>query len=137
MCGDHFDLEEFPRWFPDGDVFSFEENGCEYLSGSAFESHEEFSKIYDMSLQVIDELSAIISLLRQGHRRSADLEVIKETDHGKRARYSSASTVITFLSKVTSATVVDGQSLEDLAVTHEQELLSVVIHNYHLRAALD
>lgn len=136
LCGDHFDLEEFPRWFPDGDVFSFEENDCVYLAGPVFESHEEFSSIYDMAPQVIDELSAVISLLCPGHRRPVDFEVLKETDDGKRARYNPASTVITFRSKVKSATVVDGKSLEDLSIMQGQELLSAAINNYHLRTAL-
>ncbi|MDY7117443.1 hypothetical protein RAN53_13905 [Halomonas sp. SSL-5] len=136
LCGDNFDLEEFPRWFPDGDIFSFEENGSVYLSGPAFESHEEFSKIQDMALQVIYEFSAVISLLCPGHRRPADFEVIKETDDGKHERYIPASTIATIRSKVKAVPVVGGQGLEELSITQGQVLLSGAIDNYHLRTAL-
>jgi hypothetical protein len=38
LIGERFDLEEFPRSFPDGDVHAIEENGEFFLVGSSFES---------------------------------------------------------------------------------------------------
>ena len=37
LSGDHMDLEEFPRCFPDGDISAVEENGAFFLLGPAFE----------------------------------------------------------------------------------------------------
>ena len=38
VLGERMDLEELPRYFPDGDVYAIEENGKFYLLGSALES---------------------------------------------------------------------------------------------------
>jgi LmbE family N-acetylglucosaminyl deacetylase len=38
LDGQKLDLEEFPRWFPRGDVYGIEEKGEYYLTGPAFET---------------------------------------------------------------------------------------------------
>lgn len=37
LSGERMDLEEFPRWFPDGEVSAIEENEAFFLVGPAFE----------------------------------------------------------------------------------------------------
>jgi hypothetical protein len=49
--GYQFDLEEFPNWFPDGDVYAIEENGSVYLVGPAFEGLLKDSQVYKTALQ--------------------------------------------------------------------------------------
>lgn len=134
--GDHVDLEEFPHWFPEGDVYAFEENSQVFLAGQAFESHDDAAQVQEMALQVVDEFSAVVSLLWPSHRRPEVAAVIRETDEGKRNQHVFLSAVLSARSKVRATLVVEGEAAEGPSETQGQKLLSGALANAHLRVAL-
>lgn len=54
LDGEWADLEEFPHWSPDGDIFAFQEGEKVYLAGLKFELCEDAAQVQDIALQVIE-----------------------------------------------------------------------------------
>ena len=55
LSGERMDLEEFPRWFPDGDIYAIEENGTFFFVGSALEALPDSEAVRGLSLIHISE----------------------------------------------------------------------------------
>lgn len=83
--GDLFDLEEYPRWFPRGDVYAVTLDGETFLTGSAFQKFGDAVQVRDAAVQVLDEFSSVISLLWSSLRRpTISGRIMYEDDNGDR-----------------------------------------------------
>jgi hypothetical protein len=80
LSGEPFDLEEYPRHFPDGDVFATEENGTFFLVGGAFEVLSSADAVLSEAVRALDRFSAVISLLWPSLRKVTATHVFRETD---------------------------------------------------------
>jgi hypothetical protein len=84
LSGDHMDLVEFPRWFPDGEVFAIEENGDFFLVGSGFEILSDAKAVRAEAVRILERLTGVISLLWPPLRNPEVSHVIRESDDGRR-----------------------------------------------------
>jgi len=136
--GEHSDLEEFPHWFPDGDVYAIEENNSVYLVGSAFEkfSVSEDGHVHEAALQAVDELSAIIKLLWSSFQRPQVGDVFLEDASGKRQKFVYLAGSITIRINARGTLTVSGTGQNRKSPTQAQTLLSGLRTNVHLRAAM-
>ena len=63
LVGEHFDLEEFPAKFPDGELYAIEKDGGVYLVGPEFERLNDARLVREHAKGAIEEMSSVISLL--------------------------------------------------------------------------
>jgi len=134
--GEHSDLEEFPRWFPDGDIYAIEENNSVYLVGSAFEKFSEAGHVHEAALQAVDELSAVIKLLWSSFRPPKVGHVFREDADGKRNGFVFLTGSITVRAKARATLTVSGAGQNQKTPTQAQTLLSGSRTNVHLRTAM-
>src|SRR5688572_32513 len=87
LSGERMDLEEFPRWFPDGDVYAVEENGAFFLVGPMLEGLPDAQAVLNEAVRVLDGFAAVISLLWPSLKKPTASHVFRETDEGKRNAY--------------------------------------------------
>jgi hypothetical protein len=80
--GDALDLEEFPQWFPDGEIVGVRNGSAFFLGGPAFDQQTEPAAVQTIAAQAIDELSAVILLLWPSFRRPVVGRVIRVADDG-------------------------------------------------------
>jgi hypothetical protein len=127
------DLEELPRYFPDGDVYAIEENGKFYLLGSALESLADAEAIRAEAARRLDLFAAAISLLWTSMRKPRLGNVIREED-GKRRIFIEVEDTVSSRSKV-SATI-SGSPVQPVQKTQAQEILARADKSPHLKEAL-
>lgn len=63
LVGESADLEEFPRWFPDGEAHAIAEGVNVFLTGLVFDRFDTPSEVFETAEQVLDEFVAVIMLL--------------------------------------------------------------------------
>ncbi len=136
LSGDHMDLEEFPRSFPDGDVFAIEENGAFFLVGPAFEVLPNAEAVLGEATRALDHFTAVISLLWPSLRKPAASHVFRETDEGKRDAFVFLSGSISGRSKVHAVALSVGARPQQPQRTQAQELLGRASGSPHLGVAL-
>lgn len=134
--GEYSDLEEFPRWFPDGDVYAIEENRSVYLVGSAFEEFSEAGQVHEAALQAVDELSGVIKLLWSSFQRPRVGSVFREDANGKRKGFVFCAGSITVRSKLCATATVSGAGQNRKTPTQAQTLLYGSRMNGHLQSAM-
>ena len=134
--GDPFDLEEFPYWFPDGDVYAIAENGTVYITGPAIEALKDSSQVREAALQAVDEFSAVIALLWSSLQRPSVGHVYRDGDDGKRQTFAFGSATATARCKVRATGTVDGVRQERREPTQAQRLLAGSRVNHHLQVAV-
>ncbi|MET0790586.1 MAG: hypothetical protein ABW061_03630 [Polyangiaceae bacterium] len=78
------DLEEFPFWFPTGEVFAFAEAESVFLTGPAFERFRDAVEVRDAAQQVLDDFCAIGSLLWPALHAPRIGTILREDADGKR-----------------------------------------------------
>ncbi len=135
LSGDRMDLEEFPRWFPDGEVFAIEENGTFYLMGDAFETLPNAEAVLGEAVRALDRFTAVISLLWPSLRKPTASHVIRETDEGNRGVYVFLSDGISARAKA-GAVLSGGAPHPPPRPTQAQEMLRRAIRSPHLEVAL-
>ena len=136
LSGERLDLKEFPHWFPDGAIFSIEENGEFFLVGPAFEMLSSADEVLREAVRALDRFSAVISLLWPSLRRPTATHVFRETDEGKRDAFVFMSGSISARSKLRAVGVSVGSSPLPPEPTQAQELLRRAVGNPHLEIAL-
>lgn len=134
--GDSFDLEEYPYWFPDGDVYATAENGTVYITGPAIDALNEASQVYEAALQVLDEFSAIITLIWSSLLRPSVGHVYREDDDGTRQAFLFAGGSSAGRSKARATGAIDGVQQERGAPTQAQHLLAGSRISRHLQVAI-
>ena len=131
------DLEEFPRWFPDGDVFAIEENGTFFLVGAVFEGFSDAEAVRGEAVRAIDRFTAVISLLWPNLKKPLATHVVRETDEGKRnSTIFIATGTISARSKAFAPAVPVGGPPLQPQPTRAQELLQRARGHPHLETAL-
>jgi hypothetical protein len=88
LSGHDIDLEEFPFWFPDGEVFSIQENQEYFIVGSAFEALSNPEEVLRKAEKAVDQFSAIILLFWPSLQKPEIRCVIRESDDGRRNAYA-------------------------------------------------
>ena len=87
LDGEAVDLEEYPRWFPDGDVHACSEGEKVFLCGAAFDRLGSSIDVLAAADQALDELSGVILLLWPGFCRPILGPVYLVDESGNRARH--------------------------------------------------
>lgn len=135
LDGDHFDLEEYPRWFPKGEVHAVTVGAETFLTGSAFDKFDSAVQVREAALQVLDEFSSVISLLWSSLKRPAiNGSIIYEDENGKRNVHHVLTVEgCTVRSKCGTVSVfVNG--VEQVAPrTQAEQLLEASRHDAHLQ----
>jgi len=62
LRGDRMDLEEFPEWFPNGEIFAVEEAGRFYLVGPALDALHDADDVLKAATGALDRFTAVILL---------------------------------------------------------------------------
>lgn len=135
--GDRIDLEEFPYWFPSGDVFALAEGDSVFIAGPALERLDGPSEVLEAATQALDEFSAIIALLWASLQRPSVGNVYREDETGTRKSYAFASFHASGRSKVRarSTLTVSGGSPVSRGPTQAQQLLAASRRSTNLQVA--
>jgi len=136
LCGERFDLEEFPRWFPDGEVSAIEENDAFFLVGPAFEILPNAEAVLGEAVRALDQFTAVISLLWPSLRKPTVSHVIREADGGRRDAFVFLSASASGRSKVHAVLGSVGETQQKPQRTQAQELLRRATGSPHLELAL-
>jgi len=136
LSGERADLEEFPRSFPDGEVFAIEENEAFFLVGPAFEVLPNAEAVLREAVRALDRFTAVISLLWPGLRKPTASHVVRETDEGTRNVFAFMSASLSMRAKVHADLGVLGETQQKPQRTQAQELLSQAAGSPHLELAL-
>ena len=134
--GTSFDLEDFPYWFPRGQVFATADADGTYLVGELLEACSDSAAVYQTAETLLDEMHAVICLLDPGIRRPTIGVVLRENDAGKRTGTIYASATIGGRSKVRATLTVEGAANTPPSETQAQLLLAAAQVNRHLRIGL-
>ena len=134
--GTPFDLEDFPHWFPCGQVFATADADGTYVAGELLEACSDSASVYQSAETLLDEMHAVICLLDPGIRRPTIGVVLREDDTGKRTGTVYASATIGGRTKVRATLSVDGAANTPQAETQAQLLLKAAQASRHLRIAL-
>lgn len=133
--GERFDLDEFPYWFPAGEIFAVPDGEKVFLAGEGFEMLEDAGQVRERGLQALDEFSAIIALLWPSLQRPRIGTVFREADNGSRVGHVFLSGSLQARSKVRATLSVSGTPQTDPAPTQAQTLLERSRSNPHLQTA--
>jgi hypothetical protein len=138
--GEKIDLEEYPHWFPDGEIFAIAEADKVFLTGTAFVALSESSKVHEAATEAVDEFSAVITLLWPSLQRPVVGCVYYEDDDGNRrgAHFLSVgcATIRSKVRATMSAIGPDGEVVPTPRLTQAQELLAASRLDRRLRVAL-
>jgi hypothetical protein len=83
--GDRLDLEELPRWFPDGPIFAIEETGTFFLVGPGLDVLQDPEDVRSAAIAALDDYSGISALLWPGFQKPRVGRIIREDEDGRRA----------------------------------------------------
>lgn len=134
LCGERSDLEELPRWFPNGEVFAIEEKAEFFLVGFAFESLPDAEAVLAEARRRLDKFTAVISLLWSDFRKPTVDSIIREDD-GSRNIFVFLSASLSARVKV-NAVISGGVPGQQPQRTQAQELLDHATGRPHLQEAL-
>jgi hypothetical protein len=97
------------------------------------------AEVYAKAIQVVDEFSAIITLLWPSPKRPSVGKVYRQDDDSKRQGYLFASmnaVIVAPKMRVRATVVVDGEPQEQQGPTQAQQLLVAPRADRHLQAAI-
>lgn len=83
LSGERFDVEEFPRNFPSGDVFAIWENELVFLVGPRLDTEATAEAVAARAAEELDRLTGVLTLLYPTLKKPAIDQVIRETDEGR------------------------------------------------------
>ena len=111
LCGDKFDLEDFPKWFKSPDFQVVEETDGYYLKSIHFEHLTEASSVRTKANELIEIIIGIAKLSRPNLAEIKLGSITETTQHGKRKHHIFLASSINIRSKVSSVTLlVDGKA---------------------------
>jgi hypothetical protein len=138
--GEKIDLEEYPHWFPEGDIFAITEGDKVFLTGTTFTMLADPSKVHEAAIAAVDEFSAVITLLWPSLKRPTVGAVYNEDDNGVRRGTQFLDVgCVTVRSKVRATLTVmgpDGEPKSPPAFTQAQTLLAAARSHRRLNVAL-
>jgi hypothetical protein len=132
LQGEQLDLEEFPKWFPSGQLHAVEENGEVFIAGSDLDAIMDGEVALKTATDALNEFSAVISLLWPSLRKPTIGQMVREDDTGQRHIYSFATGLAAGRSKLSAVAVNTGGS----TTTQAQDWLSAARDSLHLAAAV-
>ena len=135
LTGEIADLEDFPFWLPDGDVYAFAEENCYFLTGPALQV-ESPELVLEVSEQLLDELVGVATLLWPSLRRPTLGAVCLEDETGKRKRYHFASIEEGIRLRDRTDATVNGMPSVRSGPTEAQRLLEASRRAKHAQTAL-
>lgn len=135
LVGEQLDTEEYPRWFPDGDVFAVEVDGKHYLTGSAFDTFEDGGPVRAAAVDALKGMSATISLLWPSLIPPVVGSVLREHPGGRRDVWVFPEGC--HIRSKCGAAIATGGVPSAPSKTQAQELLHAGQTSPHLREALD
>jgi hypothetical protein len=136
LSGERADLEEFPRWFPDGEVSAIEENEAFFLVGPAFEDLPNAEAVLGEAVRALDRFTAVISLIWPSLRKPTASHVFREADGGRRDVFVFLSAGLSMRSKMHAVVESVGETQQKPQRTQAQELLRRATGSPHLELAL-
>lgn len=136
LQGEQLDLEEFPKWFPNGDVYAIKEDEGYYLTGPALDAKADADTVLTRAAQALNEYSAVVSLLWSAFRKPSIGQVIREDDAGKRSAYIFVSGIAAGRSKMSGVLVDASGKAAAPSTTQAQDLLAASKRSSNLREAL-
>lgn len=137
LRGERFDIEDYPRWFPNGEIFAVEEGGAVYLTGPAFNSCSDATQVWKTASEAISDMFAVANLLTPGLHRAEIGSLIYENDQGRRMQ----SVVVVAptaeaRAKAFAPSVSGDTAAEEPEPTEAQTMLAGALNDEHLKAAL-
>jgi hypothetical protein len=135
ITGEPFDLEEYPRWFPDGDAFAILQDQRVFLTGPRFDRAGSAEAVRDEADVVLRELFGVVSLLWPPARLPSVGHVQYEHDDGRRDCYVAVQGVEMRM-KVGSVVMNAPGQPQVGQITEGQTLYSVAVSSPHLRDAI-
>jgi hypothetical protein len=135
MSGERADLEEFPRWFPDGDVYAIEENEAFFLVGPAFEDLPDAEAVLGEAVRTLDRFTAVISLIWPSLRKPIASHVFRESE-GRRDVFVFLSARLSMRAKMHAEVEPVGVPSQKPQTTQAQELLRRATGSPHLELTL-
>jgi hypothetical protein len=136
LQGEKIDLEEFPTWFPKGEIYAIEESGIYYLTGPEFDAAADADAVLKIARECLDQFSAIISLLWRPFIKPTISQVVHEDAAGARSAYVFAAGIAAGRSKARAVGVDASGTANSSEETEAQILLAAAKQNPHLREAL-
>jgi hypothetical protein len=137
LVGDRFDLEEFPFWFPSGELYAIEEGSSVFLAGSQLEQLADASMVHETAAKAIDEFYSVIYLIDSGIGRPSVGTVFREHNDGTRHGSAFLSATLSGRSKVRAILSNAGAVKPEVnGMTQAQELLATSRQSRHLQVAL-
>jgi hypothetical protein len=127
--GENFDLEEFPYWFPDGEICAMADDGSTYLTGPGFDALADAGEVYAAALAALDECFAIVSLLQSNVRRPNIGAVVREENDGSRKGCVFGSVRMVGRSKMHVKATIVGADLNLRVPTQAQVLLATSLQD--------
>ncbi len=134
LVGERLDTEEFPYWFPDGEVCAVEVDGKHYLTGSAFDQFDDGGPVRAAAADALKGMSATISLLWPALAPPRVGCVLREHDDGSRGAWVFAEIAPCRAKWHGAVIAVGGAALQK---TQAQDLLRAGQASSHLREALE
>jgi hypothetical protein len=136
LQGERIDLEDFPKWFPSGEVYAVDENSNVLLVGAGLNSLADADAVLKKAEEVLEEFSAVISLLWTSFRKPQIGRVFQEDPAGNRNAYIFVTGIAAGRSKV-SGVMVDASGIAPTpATTQAHDLLAAARKSKHLQEAL-
>jgi hypothetical protein len=136
LKGEATDLEEFPRWYPDGPVFVSVEEQRYFLNADMFATSASPRQVLEAAEDLLDDLYAVGLLLWPSLRRPEVEAVIEEQDDGQRRRFLFAAVEETLRLKDWVEVAVNGVPQQPERPTVAQRLLAVSRVSGPLRTAM-
>jgi hypothetical protein len=133
LAGERIDLEVYPRWFPNGEIFAIEENGKFYLAGPGFETLVDAEAVLNKAQLALSQFTSIISLIWPELENPIINGVTRETDQGKRNQFLFLGGSIKTRGKVDAAFM--GSYTQSPERTKAQEMLGRANQSSHLETA--
>ncbi len=130
--GDPLDLEELPKWFPNGDIFAVEEDGNVFIAGPALNALQDAEAVLNRATQTLNEFAAVVFLLWNGFRKPTIRSVFRDDPGGKRNAFVFIPGIASIRSKASGALAGGSAS----ATTQAQDLLAAARKSARLREAL-
>lgn len=133
LDGELFDLEEFPRWFPRGNVFATREESGFYLQGPALDECRSDEEVLQRARASVEQFFSVISVLVPNLKvPTVELLICEEAD-GTLRKLQYAEAHCEARSKVSGFSAGYDPDAETLA----QQMLEGASSNVHLGAALN
>ena len=134
--GEKFDTEEFPYWFPSGNVYAVSEGEKVFLVGEGLDALDDASLVHSVAVRAVEDFYAIICLLDSGIGKPLVGTVFREDDDGARRGFVFLSGTAAGRSKARGVLDVSGQHQSRFLATQAQEFLEASKFNRHLQVAV-